>query len=345
MPWEELRIKTRAHSEDLKDSWKHEKDLVINIDTPINSMVIVQDQTELWCTSNNFLFIVQFSDFQIIHSFKLFASSKSYITWLAADKQNVYGIDKRAPFVLQWNIESRQLSWILDCSRKIPEVGKSVSVAPYESVYVEIMNRASQVLSSANAAKGKGSLSQRRTASVAVTQDKVSDRMVGMKTSKASDFSVYHTVSPNFQGSNYPLHQGCSQPLTNVVLQTAATASRLPQRITSLLIVKDTLWVARGMGDIIILRRDLTGSGHCPVVGRLRAKENPEHYGNSSDQKLALVDNERVLASQYLEPRDLQTGEQQRQLLAVYGAWGSAEFERLALFQRCLQDAEAQSCQ
>jgi leucine-rich repeat kinase 1 len=345
MSWEELHIKTKTHSEDLKDSWQHEKSLVIKSDTPINSMVIVKDQTELWCTSNNYLFIVQLSDFQIVHSFQLFASSKSYITWLAADKQNVYGIDKRAPFVLQWNIESRQLSWILDCSRKLLEVGKSVSVAPYENVYVDIMNRASQVLSSAVAAKGKGSLSQRRSQSVAVDHDrKPTNWAVGMKGSKGSDFSPYSTVSGNLQRPTYSVHQGYRHPLTNVVLQTVATASRLPQRITSLLIVQDTLWVARGMGDIIILRRDLTESGHCRVVGQLRPKESADHYGNSSDQKLALVDNERVLASQYLEPRYLQTGRKQRQLLAVYGAWGSAEFDRLALFQRCLKDAEKESC-
>lgn len=343
LTWEELHSKTRANPEDVKDLWKLEKDLVVNSDTPIHSMVVVRDQTELWCTSFNQLFIVQLSDFEVVHRFQVFTSSRSQVTWLVADKQNVYGIDKRAPFVLQWDIPTRQLIWILDCSRLALPVETNVCVVPHEGVYSDIMNRAGRLFELANVTKSRISGGQRgRSTSFDASQDKaLSDWNVIMKPFKSLDYSVYPSVVPSTLASDSHMIQ--RQHPTDVVLTTAATASRLPQRITSLLIVKDTLWVARGMGDIIILRRDTTGSGLCPVVGRLRAEVNPENYGNSSDQKLALVDDERVVASQYLEPRDLQSGEHpRRQLLAVYGAWGSAEFEKLALFQHRLLEAEMQ---
>ena len=95
-------------------------------------------------------------------------------------------------------------------------------------------------------------------------------------------------------------------------------------RVTSLHLVKDCMWVGRGMGDVLVV--DVSeGENHGCVLARL-ALDDTESYGKKSNHTLVLVNNQYVVGAQYLEPVFYKVGgvgseSQPRQQLTVWEAW------------------------
>ena len=100
-------------------------------------------------------------------------------------------------------------------------------------------------------------------------------------------------------------------------------------RVTSLLLVKDCMWVGRGMGDVLVLNIS-GGENHGRVLARL-ALDDTESYGKKSNHTLVLVNNQFVVGAQYLEPVFYKVGgvgrpeSVPRQQITVWEAWNKAK--------------------
>ena len=99
-------------------------------------------------------------------------------------------------------------------------------------------------------------------------------------------------------------------------------------RVTSLLLVKDCMWVGRGMGDVLVINIS-GGENHGRVLARL-ALDDTESYGKKSNHTLVLVNNQFVVGAQYLEPVFYKVGgvgseATPRQQITVWEAWNKAK--------------------
>lgn len=104
-------------------------------------------------------------------------------------------------------------------------------------------------------------------------------------------------------------------------------------RVTSLLIVNGTLWVGRGVGDVLTVNVNSTGNdvSHGHVFAQLVA-DNLLGYENGQVDELVNSGSNKVVCLRRLEPtRGSLTNEErctERYQLVLWEAWGDSEFKR-----------------
>lgn len=308
------------------DEWASPLVLQVSEDTRAAKCMVFVGDNRMWCGCGNSMTIVDTVELNIIKTFTVFVRRNSFVYELQSNGKLVWGIGRQLSFVMEWDAETYQLLNVFDCQQLDP-TGSCIHVDPSKVDAIDAGNQPAET----------GSDDTSPTQSP-VAAKKLDISNEPSNASRFSPFSRENTIRSlaNTKNSEMRLR---AKVITSMYKNSPKMRPRLNSRTkalrkfagstraTSLVLVKDTLWIGRGMGDIIII--DIgAGQDHGRVLARL-CDENSEKYGNRSGNKLVVVDDKYVVSSQWLEPNDIQkgapdSGVSSHQQITVWEAWDKA---------------------
>lgn len=321
------------HEEDFRseaDDWATPLVLQVSEDTRAAKCMVFVGDNRMWCGCGNSMTIVDTIELNIITTFTVFVRRNSFVYELQSNGELVWGIGRQLSFVMEWDAHSYQLLNVFDCQQLDP-TGSCIHVDPSKIDAIDAGNQPSDMVG----------IDDSPTQSP-MTPKKLDISNEPSNASRFSPFSRENTIKSlaNTRNSEMRLRtkvitskykNSRDSPAMRPRLTSRTKALRKftgSTRATSLVLVKDTLWIGRGMGDIIII--DIgKGQDHGRVLARL-CDENSEKYGNRSGNKLVVVDNKYVVSSQWLELSDVQkseSGVSSHQQITVWEAWDKSSIE------------------
>ena len=288
---------------------------------PIKCMTFVGSD-RLWCGCGNNISVVDTVNVRVIASIPVLVKRNHFVTELVSNGSCVWGIGRQLSCVMEWDAQSHQLKRIFDCSRVDPTgeslIGDSKSVpelitgeqkedgrSPHNSPPVKEDNSISDDSSSPLAR----STSPSHDGSSFVVQNDPSHPSRSRGPTYNTRFGTRISDRPRTRRHNMKelARPVAAQPTFEEAKKLASLHKLLrtqgATRTTSLLMVRDVLWVARGMGDILIINCN-NGDQHGHVLARLTSEDEMK-YGNRSTHKIVLVAGEYVVSSQWLEPLEM----------------------------------------
>ena len=302
------------------DDWSNPVFLRLDVPTkPVKCMTFVGGDY-LWCGCGNGIVAVDIVNMKVIKQIPVFVKNAALVSELVSDGSAVWGVGLHLSCVLQWDVKTYTLVSVFDCSNVDP-TGLVVTTDPreFENIFdPEQAQMASMLPDSVWEAEGSKGLNVINEPEYVI--------------SKLSKSFRRWKSSPTSIGL-LSLSRRASLSTTRVPLSLQRST-----HTTSLAVVDRTLWVGRGMGDIIVL--DISrGPAHGKVLARL-ATEGCEKYGNKSHHKLVMVAGEYVVSSQWLEPIDMnkdQTSENSaHQEVTIWEAWGHRQLEEYSTLRDIL---------
>ena len=312
------------------DEWATPLVLQVSEDTRAAKCMVFVGDNRMWCGCGNSMTVVDTVELNIIKTFTVFVRRNSFVYELQSNGKLVWGIGRQLSFVMEWDAKTYQLLHVFDCQQLDP-TGNFIHVDPSKIDAIDAGNQPNEV------AGNEDSPTQSP-----VTTKKLDISNEPSNASRFCPFSRENTIKSLANTKNSEMRLRTKVITSKYRKDSPSLRPRLTSRTkalrkfagstraTSLVLVKDTLWIGRGMGDIIII--DIgTGQDHGRVLARL-CDENSEKYGNRSGNKLVVVDNKYVVSSQWLEPSDMQKGSadsgvSSHQQITVWEAWDKAAIE------------------
>lgn len=271
----------------------------------------------LWCGCGNTITVVDNINMKVVHNIPVFVKKMALVNELVSDGVKVWGVGRQLSCVMEWDAKTYTLQHIFNCS-DIDPTGEIVISDP-KSVE-DLIDPDQKERASSVAEEKKKEVLTDSTEGFTVENDPVSI------TSHApfSQRRIRQTLKSakgrprgkNITREGSPLMgKGRSRlaTLRNRVLRRQQGSTRT----TSLVLYDHTLWVGRGMGDVLVI--DVTGDkskNHGRVTARL-ATEDCEKFGNRSYHKLVCVAGEYICSSQWLEPVDVRRSGSSATVLAI----------------------------
>eukprot|EP00731_Ephydatia_muelleri_P016582 Em0009g1006a len=251
----------------------------------------------LWCGCGNNITVVDSVNLKVLQQIPVFIRRMSLVNELVSDGRTVWGVGRHSSCVMEWDSRTCALVRVYDCSQIDPTGGSVVSKAlKFEDLYDP--DDPTKTLSAPD--------QDQKPESESADPPETSELM------GSTAFEVRATSSPFTQRKTRRTLRGTKprprlQPIVTEGHQQrqarpgyadSAARNRVLRRhhgstrTTSMVLVDETLWVARGMGDVLVV--DVSGrEGHGKVLARL-ATEDCEKYGNRSYHKLVVVGGEYV---------------------------------------------------
>ena len=325
------------------DEWAAPLVLQVSEDTRAAKCMVFVGDNRMWCGCGNSMTVVDTVELNIITNFTVFVRRNSFVYELQSNGKLVWGIGRQLSFVMEWDAETYQLLNVFDCQQLDP-TGTCIHVDPSK---IDAIDAGTQPYETT------GTDDSPSQSPVATKKLDISNEP--SNASRFSPFSRENTIKSLANTRNNDMRLRTKVITSKYKRDTPAMRTRLNSRTkalrkfagstraTSLVLVKDTLWIGRGMGDIIII--DIgTGQDHGRVLARL-CDENSEKYGNRSGNKLVVVNNKYVVSSQWLEPSDMQkgtsdSGVSSHQQITVWEAWDKVAIETFHENNQKLLDLE-----
>ena len=253
----------------------------------------------LWCGCGNTITVVDSFKLRVLHQIPVFVRKMALVNELVSDGRSVWGVGRQLSCVMQWDAHSYSLTHVFNCNT-IDPTDDVLTADP--KMFDELFDHERR--DKAPTISGSDDLAtiRKRTEGFKVENDP-------MPVTAGNPFSQRGTRqtlrSSKFARPRPRVGNISADPNRRSIGSVRKRVLRRQQgstRTTSLVLVGSALWVARGMGDIVII--DITeGECHGKVLARL-ATEDCEKFGNRSYHKLVLVAGEYVVSSQWLEPVD-----------------------------------------
>ena len=277
----------------------------------------------LWCGCGNSISVINVVDMKVVTSIPVFTRRAQLINELVSNGTKVWGIGRQLANVIEWDAKTFALNCVFDCSRVDP-TGNTLIGVPSREEFVLPDSMISTVPKDSDKSPSVSPQDQLESSTSSLTSGSPHNDS-GFEVSNEPEnpskmpYATYNArfsrrtlrdIKPRERAMNMSHQDGRSifapRPEFDA-LKKAQIRSMLRQqgatRVTSLLLAHDTLWIARGMGDVLIV--DIGGGKtHGLAIARL-ATEDSNKYGNRSNHKLCLVGNEYVVSSQWLEPLDM----------------------------------------
>ncbi len=263
---------------------------------------------QLWCGCGNTITVVDSINLKVLHNIPVFVKKMALVNELVSDGVKVWGVGRQLSCVMEWDAKTYTLQHIFNCN-EIDPTGEVIISDP-KSVEDLIDPDNKDRAPTTPADDRKNGDDQQPAEGFTVQNDPVSTTC----TSHAP-FSQRRIRSTLRLAKGRPRGKNITREGSPMVgggrsrLDTLRNRVRRRQqgstRTTSLVLYDHTLWVGRGMGDVLVI--DVTGDkskGHGRVIARL-ASEDSEKFGNRSYHKLVCVAGEYVCSSQWLEPVDV----------------------------------------
>lgn len=283
--------------------------LILKLDERSKSakcMVFV-GRDKLWCGCGNTITVVDIINMMVIHHISVFVKRMALVNELVSNGTKVWGVGRQLSCVMEWDVESYKLIHVFNCS-DIDQTGINIRADP---AMIEDLIDPGHSKTTSNATEQQSEMKPEESsfnvlndptptsshAPFSTTRSRQTLRIVKSRPRRAAMTSQL--------GSDSPRMSSRSRLLTarNRVLRKQQGSTRT----TSLVIVDNTLWVGRGMGDVMVIDITEDDSSHGTVLARF-TMEDSEKYGNRSHHKLQYVAGEYVVSSQWLEPIDLRRG-------------------------------------
>lgn len=284
---------------------------------------------QLWCGCGNTISVVDITNLKVLSNFPVFQRRTQHINELVSNSIKVWGIGRQLSCVMEWDAKTQDLLMIFDCSR-IDPTGLCLKGDPNSieeltntttnSIIDEITPSQSPATDNDSGSGNDNDSSSLTSASPLESEFRVDSEPQNPSRTTNAPFNASLTRRTLKQCSHKPprsravnisidTRKGIFAPRPDMDAQhRARIRSHLriqgATRTTSLLYVKDVLWVARGMGDVLIV--DVSETDNHGVVLARFASEDSHKYGNRSTHKLCKVGSHSVVSSQWLEPLDLQ---------------------------------------
>ena len=268
---------------------------------------------KLWCGCGNTITVVDIINMMVIHHIPVFVRRMALVNEIVSNGIKVWGVGRQLSCVMEWDSISYKLLHVFNCS-EIDQTGSNVRSDPakIEDLFDPNRTNSQQASSPGTQSQGETKAEDSKEGSFSVQNDPT-------PASSHAPFSTTRTrqtlrgvknrprraAMTSHQGTNSPGASSRSRLLTarNRVLRKQQGSTRT----TSLVVVDKTLWVGRGMGDVVVIDISEDEASHGTVLARLTG-EDSEKYGNRSHHKLQFVAGEYVVSSQWLEPIDMRRG-------------------------------------
>ena len=304
------------------EKYQHEAEdwanpLILKLDERSKSakcMVFV-GRDRLWCGCGNTITVVDIDNLMVIHHIPVFVKKMALVNELVSNGVKVWGVGRQLSCVMEWDTASYQLLHVFNCS-EIDPTGTNVTAEP---AMIEDLIDPSRSTDKPASSTPNLALQLETTTSEETSESSFDVHNDPTPTSSHAPFSTMRTrqtlrvvksrprraAMTSQQSADSPKSSTRSRLLTarNKVLRKQQGSTRT----TSLVVVDHTLWVGRGMGDILVIDVTEGGASHGTVLARL-TMEDSEKYGNRSHHKLQFVAGEYVVSSQWLEPIDMRRG-------------------------------------
>lgn len=309
------------------EDWANPLVLQVSEDTRAAKCMVFVGKNRMWCGCGNSITVVNTDNLQIVTTFPVFVRRNSFVYELQSNGKLVWGIGRQLSFVMEWDAETYQLLNVFDCQQLDP-TDKFIRVDPSTIDAIDSGGGGTQAAETAN---------DHSPTSSPTPEKKLDISNEPSSASRFSPFSRENTIksladTKTRDGDNMRVRAKVvtskyvkSSPMLRLRATSRTKALKKfmgSTRATSLVLVRDTLWVGRGMGDIIII--DIgQGDDHGKVIARL-CDENSEKFGNRSGNKLVVVGDQCVVSSQWLEPGDMHkcdSGISPHQQITVWEAW------------------------
>ena len=289
---------------------------------PAKCMVFVGSD-RLWCGCGNNIIVVDSVNLKVVQQIPVFNKKMALVNELVSDGKSVWGVGRHLSCVMEWDAKSCLLVKVFDCSFISPANKQLVTCEPkeFEDLFDPDVTKAQQPAIREKEEEENPTPSKSDT--LTVVNDPMGPSQSYIRPAKRQVTRTLRARPRPTQPAKSSVDEARKKILGRLNGST---------RTTSLVIVNGTLWVGRGMGDIIII--DISGDkeGHGRVLARL-APDDCEKYGNRSYHKLVVVMGEYVVSSQWLEPVEMRKAGcgceevSARQEIAIWDAWSHKAIE------------------
>ncbi len=254
---------------------------------------------QLWCGCGNTITVIDSKKLKVLKQIPVFVRRMALVNELVSNGDRVWGVGRQLSCVMEWDVETFSLLHIFNCN----------TIDPTDEIIISDPKQVEELFDPDGGPTKSGTI--------------VGDQTAGNKGDAAKDGFNVQNDPVKMQTSSTPFSQRTTRKtlrdirprarVKNIVDRPSTMRQRIhttrdivlrkhlgSTRTTSLVIVASTLWVGRGMGDILVI--SISGNeDHGKVLARL-STEQCEKYGNRSYNKLVSVAGEYVVSSQWLEP-------------------------------------------
>jgi len=255
---------------------------------------------QLWCGCGNTITVIDSQELKVLKHIPVFVRRMALVNELVSNGKRVWGGGRQLSCVMEWDVETFSLRHIFNCN----------SIDPTDEIVVADPRNVEELIDPDNLSTKSGTIVGGATtpsSEEATTKDgfNVENDPVKMQTgstpfSQRTTRKTLRDIRPRDRVRNIvdrpPTSRKRIATTRDIVLRKHLGSTRT----TSLVIVETTLWVGRGMGDVLVI--DISDKEeHGKVLSRL-STEQCEKYGNRSYNNLVGVAGEYVVSSQWLEP-------------------------------------------
>ena len=273
----------------------------------------------LWCGCGNTITVVDSVNLKVLHNIPVFVKRMALVNELVSNGDKVWGVGRQLSCVMEWDSKTYSLLHVFNCNDIDPTDENIISDPKQIEDLIDPEKRDKAATIASPPTDKDISESESESESKEPEGFQVVNNPVSVSVTTNTPFSQRGTRQTLRGVGRRPRGKAMSKefiPRERVVGSTRVRLKTLRDRVlrrhqgstrtTSLVLVDKTLWVARGMGDILVI--DIRGEkDHGRVLARLATDES-EKYGNRSYHKLAYVAKEYVVSSQWLEPVDIRRG-------------------------------------
>lgn len=268
----------------------------------------------LWCGCGNTITVVDSINLRVLHNIPVFVKRMALVNELVSNGLKVWGVGRQLSCVMEWDTKTYALSHVFNCDGIDPtETCIICDAASFEDLIDPDAGSRPHGPSTVDEQPPETDLQEK--GGFDVKNDPISPSVsTHTPYSQSATRRTLRVIKPRPRAGNITREsspsssspRAGSQGVRRSISMMRHRVLRRQQgstRTTSLVIVDSSLWVARGMGDVLIV--DISeGEAHGQVLARL-ATEDSEKYGNKSNHRLVCVAGEYVVSSQWLEPVDI----------------------------------------
>ena len=257
---------------------------------------------QLWCGCGNTITVIDSRQLKVLHQIPVFVKRMALVNELVSNGARVWGVGRQLSCVMEWDVETFTLCHVFNCTTIDPTDEVIISDPKLVEDLFDPDSRPKATTVSEGTAAQPGA--SRGAEGFNVENDPVKVQATSTPFSQRTTRKTLRGITPRQRVQNMKESKGSIRKRIATSRELVLRKHQGSTRTTSLVIVGQTLWVARGMGDVLVV--DITGNRdqHGKVLARL-STEQSEKYGNRSYNKLVSVAGEYVVSSQWLEPVDI----------------------------------------
>lgn len=266
---------------------------------PAKCMVFV-GRDQLWCGCGNSIIVVDIIKMVVLKSILVFENKMWFIKTLVSNGDRVWAIGRQLSCVMEWDAKTFDLLHIFNCNPTAENIIHNAKLIDELSIPQEIPPNAGEKNLGAPKQDTKmdhNSHTSNTTGGFTVVNDP--KQISNAPFSQTATWRTLRGITPRRRAATATTDRD-GRNILAVMRDLIHRRQRGSPRATSLVIVGGTLWVARNIGDILVV--DIQGGeNHGRVLARL-ATEDGEKFGDLSHQTLVDVAGEYVVGSQWLVP-------------------------------------------